>query len=402
MRLNASNQNRYDYFLSQPHQPFFLAGIVWSIAAMLLFAAGYRGLLPFFGIDSVLFHAYAMLFVVFSHFFHGFLLTTFPRFCMTQPVPQKIYLILFGLYEAGASLFLAGALFFAPLAALGALVTFAGHLFAVKNFKVIYEVGGAPQKEDPFWLLVAHGAGLAAHLLFVVGIILDASGVSLDWMPVATGLGVYLYLFFLTFVVAQRMVPFFSHVMAQKPDRFLPVVFGLFGLKATAFALDLHYLEAAVTVALAWYLLRAFLSWRLPVFSSPAILWVLHLGLFWLPAGLLIDAITRLGEAWLGTSFLFAGLHLLAIGFVTTILIGFGTRVTLGHSGQVPHADRLSIALFWFTEAVVLVRFLYSLGMGLGLNMGWLFDLSAAMWMGLFLAWGWKFGPTLMFGKRGA
>ncbi|WP_456451383.1 NnrS family protein [Hydrogenimonas sp.] len=398
----AQNGNRFAYFLSQPHQPFFFMGIVWSVVAMLLFMLAHKGVLPFFGLDATLFHAYTMLFVVFSHFFHGFLLTTFPRFCMTQPVPQKVYLTLFGLYEAGAFLFLAGALFFAPLAVLGVLATFAGHLFAVKNFKIIYEVGGSPDKKDPFWLLVAHASGLAAHLIFVVGTTYAVFGVSFNWLPWATGLGVYLYLLFLTFVVAQRMVPFFSHVMANKPEKFLPIAFTLFALKAAAFALDLAYAEALVTVALAAYLLKEFLAWKLPVFTSPAILWVLHLGLFWLPAGLFIDAVMRLGEVWLQTSFLYAGLHLLAVGFVTTILIGFGTRVTLGHSGQVPHADRVSVALFWFTETVVLARFAYSMGMGFGLDLGWLFDLSATMWMGLFLAWGWKFGPTLMFGKRGA
>ncbi len=398
----SNEPRRFDYFLSQPHQPFFLMGIVWSVVSMLLFMLAHKGVIPFFRLDVTAFHAYTMLFVVFSHFFHGFLLTTFPRFCMTQPVPPKIYLTIFWLYEAGAFLFLAGALFFAPLAALGVLVTFAGHLAAVKNFKVIYDVGGSPDKKDAFWLLVAHASGLAAHLIFIVGLTYAAFGVDFAWMPYATGVGVYLYLFFLTFVVAQRMVPFFSHVMVTKPERFIAIAFALFGAKAFAFAFGLLYLDIAVTLVLALYLLREFLSWRLPVFSSPAILWVLHLGLFWLPAGLLIDAVTKLGEAWLQTSFLFAGLHLLAIGFVTTILIGFGTRVTLGHSGQVPHADRLSVALFWFTEAVVLARFVYSMGMGFGLDLGWMFDLSATLWMALFGIWGWRFGPTLMFGKRSA
>jgi len=196
------------------------------------------------------------------------------------------------------------------------------------------------------------------------------------------------------------MFPFFSHVAIVKPERFIPLVLALLTAKALCFALGWAWPEIAVTVALALYLLREFLSWKLPVFTSPAILWVLHLGLFWLPAGLLIDAVTRLAEIWLQTSFLFAGMHLVAIGFVTTILIGFGTRVTLGHSGQVPHADRVSVALFWLTEAVVLARFFYSLGMGLGLDLGWLFDVAVALWMALFIAWGWRFGPTLFWGKK--
>ena len=396
---SRSENTRFSYFFSQPHQPFFLMGILWAVIAMLPFMLGYKGVLAL-KLDTAAFHAYTMLFVVFSHFFHGFLLTTFPRFCMTQPVPQPLYTRLFVLYEAGALLFLLGTIFFAPLSLLGALTVFAGHLFAVSNFRHIYLAGGSPEKSDPFWLLIAHASGLAAHLIFITGIAFDAFGIPFGWLSFGAGVGIYLYLIFLTFVVAQRMIPFFSHVMITKPHSFILIVFSLFLLKALAFAFDFAYFDIVVTIALAGYLLKEFLSWKLPVFTSPAILWVLHLGLFWLPVGLLIEALTRIGEIWLQTSFLFAGMHLVAIGFVTTILIGFGTRVTLGHSGQVPHADRFATGLFWYTQIVVLVRFLYSMAAGLGLSFTWLFDLSAALWMLLFLAWGWRYGPTLFSGKR--
>jgi len=393
-----SENSIFTYFLSQPHQPFFLMGIIWAIVTMLPFMLGFKGILPL-GLDPIVFHAYPMLFIVFSHFFHGFLLTTFPRFCMTQPVPYAIYTRLYVLYEAGALLFILGALFFAPLAIIGVLTLFAGHLFAISNFRLIYRAGGSPEKVDPFWLLVAHASGLAAHLIFVVGIIYDTFGIHFGWQPLAVGIGIYLYLIFLTFTVAQRMIPFFSHVMVNKPQRFVPIVYSMLAIKATSFTFGLNALDIVVTLVLAGYLFKEFLNWKLPVFSSPAILWVLHLGLFWLPAGLLIDAVSTLAELWFQISFLFAGMHLVAIGFVTTILIGFGTRVTLGHSGQVPHADKISVGLFWLTEAVVLVRFLYSLGMGLGLDLFWLFDLAATLWTVLFIAWGIKFGPVLFRGK---
>ena len=400
MRFTTRNDSDREvgYFLSQPHQPFFLFGILWAVVAMLLFMLGYKGVLPM-RTDPTLLHAYGMLFVVFTHFFHGFLLTTYPRFCMAQAVSVPVYLRIFGLYEAGAFLFFAGALFFAPLAWVGMALLFAGHVTAVRRFALIYKTGQSPEKSDPFWLLTAHGMGLGAHLLFLLGFAADLSGFSLDWRPWAVAAGVYLYLFFLTFVVAQRMIPFFSHVMADKSPRFIPVTLTALGLKALFFALGLPLFEAAVTAALAVYLLRTFLAWRLPVFTSPAILWVLHLGLFWLPAGLFVDAVLGTVKVSMQTDFVFGGMHLVALGFVTTILIGFGTRVTLGHSGQVPHADRLSTALFWFTQVVVLTRLLYSMAIGLGLNLAWLFDLSAMLWMILFMAWGWRFGPVLYRGK---
>ncbi len=393
------NLSRLSYLFSQPHQPFFLAGIVWAVLAMGAFTIGYSGTLST-ALDSTLLHVYSMIFIVISHFFHGFLLTTFPRFCMSAPVPRAIYVKLFLIYEAGGVLFLTGALFSAPLALFGTVLIFASHAFVVSNFRQIYLAGSSPEKRDPFWLLVAHTTGLVVHSLFIAGLLLDLLGIDLPWRSAAYGAGFYLYLIFLTFTVAQRMIPFFSHVMVRKPENFIAIVYGALALKTLFFALGFTVAEAVVTLAAAVYLLKEFLSWRLPVFSSPAILWILHMGLFWLPAGLFIDGITSLGQIWMQTSFIFAGMHLVAIGFMVTILIGFGTRVTLGHSGQVPHADRLTVALFWFTEAVVLSRFCYSLAIGLGLDLQWLFDLSATMWMILFTAWGARFGPVLFRGKK--
>ncbi len=392
-------ESTLETFLSQPHQPFFFMGIAWSAIAMLLFMLAYKGVLPL-QIDIAAFHAYTMIFIVFSHFFHGFLLTTFPRFCMTQPVPPFIYIRLFILYLIGSLLFFAGALFFAPLAVAGAIVVLVAHLFSVKNFKTIYDVSGSPEKKDPFWLLTAHAVGLVAHTLFIAGIALDASGHYFTWQPLGMAAGFYLYLLFLTFVVAQRMIPFFSHVSIDKPIRFIPTVFTLLLLKTVMLAIGFAWGDIAITAILSIYLFKEILSWKLPMFDSPAILWVLHLGLLWLPAGLMIDAIMRAGEIWLQTDFLFAGLHLLGIGFITTILIGFGTRVALGHSGQVPHADRYSVTLFWLTQAVVLVRFSYSMALGLGIDLRWLFDAAAGLWLVLFIAWGIKFGPTLIWGNK--
>jgi uncharacterized protein involved in response to NO len=386
---------REGYFLSQPHQPFFLAGIVWSVVAMILFWLGYRGIWSM-AIDPTIFHAYAMLFIVFSHFFHGFLFTTFPRFCMTPPMPQAVYLKIFLLYGAGSSLFFAGALFFAPFAPLGAAMLFAGHLIAVAHLRAIYLAGTSPEKSDPFWLLVAHGLGLAAHALFVMGLLGDLAGFRPLWFPPAAGAGTWLYLVFLTFVVGQRMIPFFSHVAAHKPRHFIATVLALLALKTVMFVLGAKAPEAAITLALGLYLLKIVWDWRLPAWRSPAILWILHLGLFWLPAGLMIDALTRLMAWWWQTDFHFLGLHLAALGFVTTILIGFGTRVTLGHSGRVPHADRIAIAIFWLAETVVVARLLYSLATGLGGHAGWLFDLSAWLWITLFGVWGHRYGPMLL------
>ena len=86
----------------------------------------------------------------------------------------------------------------------------------------------------------------------------------------------------------------------------------------------------------------------------------------------------------------------MAIRFLTTLLIGFGTRVTLGHSGQPPHADRYATNIFWFIQAVVVFRGAYAFYT----SELWLFDLSATAWILLYLFWTSRFASVLIRGKK--
>ena len=86
----SSMFKRESYFLSQPHQPFFLIGTVWAICAMLLFALSYHGVL-LLSIPSSFFHVYSMIFMIFTPFFTGFIFTTFPRFCQSDTIDKRIY-----------------------------------------------------------------------------------------------------------------------------------------------------------------------------------------------------------------------------------------------------------------------------------------------------------------------
>ncbi|MDQ1298430.1 MAG: uncharacterized protein QG558_969, partial [Campylobacterota bacterium] len=104
-------------------------------------------------------------------------------------------------------------------------------------------------------------------------------------------------------------------------------------------------------------------------------------------------------EVYTQTSLLFIDAHLLALGFLTTVLIGFGTRVTLGHSGRAPHADRLTVALFVWTQVVVFARFALSVDSAFGGTHAWLFDAAGAGWIVLFGVWTLRYGRLLAIGR---
>ena len=384
------------YFLSQPHQPFFLSGILWALAAMVLFAGGYLGGVPLL-VPPQFFHAYSMLFMVFTPFFTGFIFTTFPRFCQSMPIARSGYTRIFFLSQIGSLLVALGAVTVPALLALGVLIVFGSHLLVVMQLQRSYTTGVTSHAtSDPLWILVGFYSGLAAHLLFVAEAAEGALGGSIGLFPIAAGIGFWLYLVFVAFAVAQRMVPFFSHVMTPKQRGFSAVVFSLLVLKVLFGSAALAWPEIMTDIVLAIYILRELLRWKLPLFRSPAILWVLHLALFWLPAALLAGAAADIIARVSGGSIGWLQLHLAAIGFLTLLLIGFGTRVALGHSGQTPHADTFAAALFWLVQAVALLRAAYALDT----RQTWLFDLSFGAWLLLFILWAWRFGPVLVTGKK--
>lgn len=389
---------KQNYFLSQPHQPFFVFGLLWAIVSMVLFTLSHKGVISL-SISENEFHLYSLAFIVFAQFFHGFLFTTFPRFCTAMAIPKEVYIRIVWLYQIAAVLFFVGSLLSEWMVLFSMVTVLFAHAMAIFTLHWVYKIGQSPLKQDPYWVLVAHGIAITTHLFWII-----AYGISLiwdfqGWFPILVPILVNFFLVFLTFAVAQRMIPFFSHSQASKPKYFVETIFGALIAKTLFAVFAFTAGEAVVGILLALYLFREFLRWKLHPFQSPAILWVLHLALFWLPIGFLIGSLTQIAEMMYGVSFLFAEIHLLVLGFLTTVLIGFGTRVTLGHSGQPPHADPLAIVLFWWTQLLVLVRFALSVDTAFGAAHGWLFDAAAFGWIVLFVVWGGRYGKTLVFGK---
>jgi uncharacterized protein involved in response to NO len=393
----SKDLTKQNYFLSQPHQPFFLLGIINAFLMILIFALSYKGIFSL-EINNLFFHTYTIIFTVFTNLFTGFLFTTFPRFCQSEIIKKTYYTKIFYANLLGSLVFLIGSFLNPLVMKLGISILFIAQIFILLKLHEIFKTGSSPDKEDPYWILMAQYFGAIGHFLFL----LSSFGFALE--SLAIDISFYLYIIFLTFSVAQRMIPFFSHSYAQKDERFIASVFILFVLKTTLSIFDsndyVKVVEILLDILLSLYLLGEFLKWELKPLQSPAILSVLHLGLFWLAGAFFISALTLLGELLLDTSFYFLNIHLLAIGFLTTILIGFGTRVTLGHSNQTPHADKFVTKLFIFIQVVVILRALYSINSAFGWGFEFLFDISFSSWLILFLLWGGRYAKVLIFGTK--
>ena len=380
-----------NYFFSQVHQPFFLSGVLLAIVVMVMFMLGYKGILPL-QLNAALFHSYSLIYLVFTQFFTGFIFTTFPRFCQSDVISKTYYMRTWMTQQLGAVVFLLGAVFSLELLYIGVVILLMANIAIVYKLKEIYSKTPTAMRHDPKWILVGFTMGLFTHFLYLLAL------AGIDDSAIAIALN--LYLVFVTFAVAQRMVPFFSHSFAEKNEKFVPTVFAALVLKVVAVNFDISFLEIFIDIALGLLILMEIRRWKLPWKGSPAILQILHVSLYWLVIALILGGVERSVEVLGGLDFKQMDVHMLALGFVTTMLIGFGTRVTLGHSGQPPHADATTLKIFYLLQAVVLGRILFSVVMGAGLNMFWMFDLSITLWLLLFLFWGVRFGPVLYSGAK--
>ncbi len=377
---------------AKPHKLFFFGGALHALLTLLMLLLHYQGVLHS-QIALSRFHSYTLIFALFSQFFFGFLCTMFPRFLALPEIRREQYLSPFILLNGGALLFVVAAYGAPSLTAVASAGMWLAYLMISRVLWRCYRESSVTERFDVSWMLMALGAGAVVHTLFLLSFIDPAlHGV----YRVALYAGFFLYLFMMILTLSQKMIPFFTEgkvvgYQANRSRYFLHTVAGLLLLKVVLIvaAVSSYGLVDGVLFAVT---LRELIRWRLPLRKVEPILWVLYLSLIWIPIGFLlyfVEGIAVLvpgGEGWL---FEKAPLHAIGIGYFTTLLIGFGTRIILGHAGEKPAADGYAIMIFWLVQVVVLVRM--AAGIVLNGDGALLYQevvvFSALLWLLLFLLW---------------
>ena len=392
----------YKKFSSQPHQPFFTNGIIFFILFMMLFIASFSNVLALD--DSILtYHAYTMIFVVFIQFFLGFLFVVFPRFLSQAEILPKVYMQQFLLY------FISSIGIFLSLILLPSL-TFVFQILMliaqILSFNLLYSIHKksiVQVKEDTKWILIAFLTGVVVHGLFIISTI-DFK-YSLTVASFAINSGFYLFLFMIIFTVSQRMIPFFTKTkvptyVINKSKNLLPMVYGLLILKVFFLSLGNPALNLFADVPLLVLFVRELIKWNLPTFKVTAIMWVLFISLYWIPFAFLISVIESLVYLY-DSSIVFekAVIHTLAVGYFVTVLVGFGTRVILGHSGTTPYAGKFAITIFIAIQIIAFLRIFTSFSLNFDLNYIFLLNLTAFLLVGGLIVWSTKYLGILIKGK---
>lgn len=385
----------YTKFSSQPHQPFFTSGMIFLILFMSLLFGAYSHKLSL-QVSVVDFHVYPMLFIIFAQFFLGFLFVVFPKFLMQAELSPQMYMPLFWTYLVGSLLFFVGLFTLSFVQTSGMFIVLIAQILSFYKLFLIQKKSLMKNKNDTLWILIAFASGIVSHILFfILSIVPNLTPVL---QVVATNVGFYLFLFALIFTISQRMVPQFTgfkikEYAINKTPYLVEIVYGLLSAKVCFVIFDHPLSNLLIDTALLILFTRELWRWKLPLFKVPAIIWILYLALLWIPIGFFFSTLIDLSILFWGQTFVVEKvvIHTFALGYFTTILIGFGTRVVLGHSGRTPNADKIAIALFIFLQLIVLIRLFASVSSNFGFDYIFWINHSALLLVFALFAWSIKY-----------
>ena len=363
-------KTKLEKFLEQPHQLFFISAILTAILAFAFSILSYSGV---FG-DFINCHTFTLMYGVFANAFLGFLMTVIPRYTQSSLIKQTFYVTTWIVFEAGILISFAsfeiGKLLVAT-ALFGASAIFANTILK----------GRVKNQKESIWVTFHIFAGalvLILHYFFDI-----ALGFSSLWFFVLP----------LFFTIAQRMIFAFHRVYHNiEQSEISPIFLAFFNILfwtiGICFATNTNPALFAIILLIATIYLLA----RSPIYKkSPPILMILTIGFSWLPIGIFVLIL----ESLLGFEALKLSTHILTVGFGLTLLIGFGTRVILGHSGQKIETDKLANIIFIATQFVVIFRIFVSLSTFFVSNFTPLIHINLTLLGLIFVVWGAKYAKVL-------
>jgi uncharacterized protein involved in response to NO len=379
-------------FLSYGFRPFFLLGSVYAALAVPIWLCIYFGhLAPIGSLPPPTWHAHEMIFGYLAAIMAGFVLTAVPNWTGRLPLSGTRLALLVGLWLVGRaavsfdpepiSAAILDLLFPATLAAAIWREVLAGRNFSNVPIAVLFTLFGL------------------ANLLDHAGAFIPA----LQGYGIRVGLGVAGMLIAL---VGGRVTPSFTrNWMARLRLSPLPAPMDRLDRAALAttaaavvawiFAPDSPPAGAALIAAGALLMVRL-ARWRGYRTVSEPIVFVLHLGYFWLAASFLLLGLAAIAPMLVPSS---SGIHALTAGAIGTMTLGVMTRATRGHTGREIAADRATIAIYALVTAGALLRVIAPFATDAYIPM---LMAGGFAWSAAFLTFAIAYGPMLLRARIGA
>jgi uncharacterized protein involved in response to NO len=361
--------------LSAGFRPFFLAAGLWACLSMAVWILMLRGVVELPSVfGPVAWHFHELLFGFVAAAIAGFLLTAIPNWTgrlplQDWPLGSLVLLWLLGRAAVAFSAWTGPSL--AAAADLAFLVAFA----AVVGREI---VAGRNWRNLP--VLIALALLVAANAMIHAGAFDDP-----DWEAAGKRLAVSVVVMLIS-LIGGRIIPSFTTNWLRKREAdALPAAFGFFDRTTLAISIvalaawvivDLNEISgAALILAAAAHAIRL-ARWRGSATTQEPLLWILHLGYVWLPAGLLLLG----GAAWI-PSLATTAIHALTVGAMGTMILAVMTRATLGHSKRELTAGYGTLAAYVLVLVAAVARVIAPF-----LETGYAaaLDLAGAAWIAAF------------------
>lgn len=378
-----------------PHRPLFAFGILQTLLVMLLWAHELAARLGLWAsqpwpLPPTWWHGLLMIHGVFIFLIFGFIMTAGPRWQGAPELRPGIYLATALLMACGWLVIyigLAVRVLFVP----GLMVLLGGWLVGVVG---LVQLCCRPNADRGHVLAV--GMAVALGALSLGAMLVFAAGGPPWFGTTSLTLGIWGFLLPVFFTVCHRMLPFFSsssvpNYRVIRPRWMLWAVLAgsvahaclaMAGLEQILWLVDLPIALMTAWLGAVWGFRASFVN---------PMLFVLHVAFAWLPVALLMSAVSSLmfllGLGSLGL----APLHALTLGCFASLMVGMGSRVTLGHSGRPIVADGVMWGCFWALQSAAVIR----IGAELMPHGGEMSLLAGFIWLGAFTVWAWHYGPAL-------
>jgi len=126
--------------------------------------------------------------------------------------------------------------------------------------------------------------------------------------------------------------------------------------------------------------------------TAEPMLFVLHVAYLWFPVGYLLVAWSALGSmlGWVYPPSV--ALHALTMGAIGVMVLAMTTRVSLGHTGRVPQAARLTAIGYLLLNLAVVIRIAGPL---FGAQYMRSVEIAAVAWIATFVLFLWVYWPIL-------
>lgn len=331
-------------------RPFFLFGSIYAVLAILywsLYHVGVVTLPPYF--EATAFHSHEMLFGFVGAILAGFLLTASKNWASTRGIHGSTLMVLVLTWFMGRAGILLSAHLLPFFVAITDLIFFP--YLCVLLWQTLSK--GAKKMNFIFVFLVL--------LLFIANLLMHLDALGLTSGTARTGylLGVDTIVVVMT-IIGGRVIPMFTQnavpgVQIVKRAWLEKLVIG----STVGFLLsDLIEETASVTSALAVLagvagLLRLG-SWKSIATLKKPILWVLHLGYFFLGAGLISRGLSVSVFAIKSS----IPMHLVTAGAMGLLILGMISRVSLGHTGRPLVVSRSVVVAYWMVSLGAMIRVL--------------------------------------------